>query len=76
MFWARGGLHPAALSREQGIREWAMADRLERYKERGWTDILGILFWHLFLHRFLNALQTTQPGDSVHLGSCQMCDRH
>ena len=59
VFQAPGGLDPAALWRAQGSRGWAMTSRLDREKRRGWTDILGVLFWLSFLHCFLNALQMT-----------------
>ena len=59
VFWVPGRLDPMALWRAQGRRGWAMTHRLKREKRRGWTDILGVLFWLSFLHWFLNALQMT-----------------
>ena len=74
---AEGGIQLSSVGSgwQQDSRDWARAERLEGYKGGGWTNILGVLFWHLFLQCFFNVLQTTQPGDSGQLGSCQIYGR-
>lgn len=43
VFWAPGGLDPAARCGQHNSREWATPERLESYKGRGWTHILETL---------------------------------
>lgn len=60
VFWAPGGLDPAARCRQHDSREWARTERLESYKGRGWTHILRTLL--AFVSVILFKYSTNYPA--------------